>query len=284
MGDNGEVQRLEALLAARSAELDALRRQLEESRAEVEGHEGLLKLAMEDMRRLYDDLLSSQSRLMQADKLATVGVLAAGIVHEINNPLMFAQGNLVLLRSAIGNPGEAAKILADCEEGLERIRTIVSDIRTFSRASAAGRRAPEDLGRILEGVLRIVSFRVSKKAEIVREFGAVPPVPCDAQQLSQVFLNLLVNAAQAIPGQGEIRVATAVRDGRAAVEISDTGSGIPPEVKERIFEPFFTTKDAAEGTGLGLSISADIVKQHGGTIAVESRPGLTKFTILLPLV
>jgi signal transduction histidine kinase len=274
MGDSGEVQRLEALLA--------------EARAEIEGHEGLLKLAMEDMRRLYDDLLASQSRLLQADKLATVGTLAAGIVHEINNPLMFVQGNIVLLKEALARPEEAARILADCAEGLERIRVIVSDIRTFSRAAGPGaadaRRAPEDLSRILEGVLRIVSFRISKKAAIVREFGVVPPVPCNAQQLGQVFLNLLVNAAQAIPAQGTIRVATSVRAGRAVVEIEDTGSGIPPEVKERIFEPFFTTKNAAEGTGLGLSISAEIVKQHGGTLAVESRPGLTTFTLSLPLV
>ncbi len=265
---------------------EALKAELERVRGELEAHEGLVRLAMDDMRHLYEDLLSSQVRLLQADKLAAIGILTAGIVHEIKNPLMFTHGNVWLLQEGLKSgslPPNAPQLLEEALVGLDRIMTIVQDVRTFSR-SDKGRSAPEDLNRLLESVIRIVWNEIKKKAELRREFGVLGPVTCNAQQIGQVFLNLLVNASQAIEGQGVITVRTRpAASGGAVVEIQDTGKGMTPEVQARLFEPFFTTKGAEEGTGLGLSISADILKRHGGRISARSAPGEgTTFTVELP--
>jgi len=268
---------------------EALRRELEETkkalndtRDELAAHEGLVRVAMDDMRRIYDDFLATQTHLHHSDKLATVGLLTAGIVHEINNPLTIVHGNLTLLRDSALSTEQAERV-ADSIEAIERIMAIVRDIRTFSRTDK-GESAPRNLNDVVESVIRLVTSQIKHKAAIESTFGNLPPVKCNAQQLSQVFLNLLVNAAQAIRDSGTIRVTTRVEGAHAAVDIADDGCGMTPEVKARLFEPFFTTKPAEQGTGMGLMISADIVKRHGGEIRVESTPGKgTVFTVLLPL-
>jgi two-component system NtrC family sensor kinase len=305
--------------------LEETRRKLEGKAVELEAHEGLLRLAMEDMRRIYDDLLRSQAQLLQSEKLATIGLLAAGIAHEIKNPLMSAHGLLLILQqhldtlrhgraayqdlldaAAAGDAARSRKIAALILDGggsgryatgieeigelvrqslasLDRIKGIVNDIRMFSR-SDKGVTAPEDLNRIMDGVIGLVWNEIKYKIELQRDYAQLPPVRCNAQQVSQVFLNLLVNASQAIEERGRIRVRSGVAEGAAEMAVSDTGSGMTPEVQARVFEPFFTTKDADSGTGLGLSICRDLVAKHGGEIRVESEPGKgTTFTVRLPL-
>ena len=283
-------------------ELAELRAKLNERGIELEANEGLLHLAMDDMRRIYDDLLKSQSQLMQSDKLATIGLLSAGIAHELNNPLsavklafsLLGSQTALLKKRLQGNPvvsdSEEGKLFRDIqdyvrqgEQCAESMAQIVTNIRMFSR-SDKGLDNPENINAVIDSVIGIVWNAVKNKVKINKEYSELPPTRCNAQQLGQVFLNLLVNASQAMDKNGVITIRTSHDGKRICVKISDTGSGMPKDVMERIFEPFFTTKGAEEGTGLGLSITHDIVKKHNGEITVESTPGKgTTFTILLPI-
>ncbi len=289
-----KIQSLEAALAEAKGKLES-------SSIELEANEALLKLAMDDMRRIYEDLMRSQTQLMQSDKLATIGLLTAGIVHEINNPLAASKLAFALLDDqskrlaefldkSTSLPADAKKLLGDMADFIqngkrctESMSKIVSDIRTFSR-SDKGNMSPENLNNIVDSVVNIVWNNIKNKVTLKREYGQIPMVTCNSQQLSQVFLNLLVNASQAIPDAGTITISTGLRGEWVVVKISDTGCGIPDDVKEKMFQPFFTTKGAEEGTGLGLSITRDIVKKHGGDILVESQVGKgTTFTVQLPI-
>jgi len=210
-----KVRRLEAAL--REA-----REKLKGDTLEIQAHEGLLKLAMEDMRRMYEDLLKTHSQLMQTDKLATIGVLSAGVIHEINNPLMSVQLVFLLLGEKIAgierlggdSSAEAKTLLEEAKKFLtqgvqctEHISKIVKDIRIFSR-SDKGEKAPEDVNAILDSVLAIAWNAIKSKAELKKSYGEIPKIPCNRQQLSQVFLNLLVNASQAIASHGTITIRT----------------------------------------------------------------------------
>ncbi len=288
-----KIQELEAQLAEAKGKLDS-------SGIELEANEALLKLAMEDMRRIYEDLMRSQTQLMQSDKLATIGLLTAGIVHEINNPLAAAKLAFALLddqskkltqylHQGASQLDDAKKLLSDMTDFIQNgkrctdsMSKIVSDIRTFSR-SDKGNMSSENLNNIVDSVVNIVWNNIKNKVQLKKEYGMIPMVTCNSQQLSQVFLNLLVNASQAIPDAGTITIRTEPSGEFVAVKISDTGCGIPDDVKAKMFQPFFTTKGAAEGTGLGLSITNDIVKKHDGVIHVESQVGKgTTFIVLLP--
>jgi PAS domain S-box-containing protein len=230
------------------------------------------------------DRLTSQ--LVQTDRLASMGTLAAGVAHEINNPLAYVVAShafmgeaLARLRERVADPalGELAEVLGDAREGAERVRQIVRDLRTFSRVDEA-RTGPVDLHRVLESSLGIAHNELRHRARVVKEYGRTPAVVANEAKLGQVFLNLLINAAQAIEAgkveENEIRISTSTDErGRARVEISDTGPGIPPELRDRIFEPFFSTKRIGEGTGLGLSICRNIVQAAGGEITVEPGRG-----------
>jgi signal transduction histidine kinase len=264
-------------------QLDAAKRRLDEVTAELAAHEGLLKFAMTDMQKMYDDLLTTHSKLLQADKLATVGLLTAGIVHEINNPLMAAHGFVSLWVETASTP-EDKEMARDALECLERIQSIVRDIRTFSRADK-NNKAPESLEKIIDSAATIAWHAVKAKADIVRDYdAALAPVICNPQQIGQVFLNLIVNASQAIEARGTITLRTRSEGGFAVGEVRDDGSGMAPETLAKLFEPFFTTKGPEKGTGLGLSISRDIVKNHGGDVEVESAPGKgTVFRVKIPL-
>ena len=277
------------------------------------------KRASMELERAYGELKSTQSQMLQQEKMASIGQLAAGVAHEINNPTGFIMSNLGTLRKyterligfigsqaeAVGAGGGSAEIerleavrrrlkidhviddveslIAESLEGAERVKKIVQDLKSFSRVDEAEYKIT-DIHDCLESTINIVWNEVKYKADIHKEYGDIPPFKCFPQQLNQVFMNLVVNAAHAIERHGDITVRT-WRDGESAfVAVSDTGCGIPEEIRNRIFEPFFTTKEVGSGTGLGLSISYDIVKKHGGEIVVESEVGQgTTFTVRLPL-
>jgi two-component system NtrC family sensor kinase len=179
--------------------------------------------------------------------------------------------------------GDLKNVVAESLEGTERVRKIVSDLKGFAHADD-GKMQYANLNAGLDSTLNIVWNELKYKCDVKREYGSIPDILCHPMQLNQVFMNILVNAAQAIENRGEIAVRTWSEDGSVCVRISDTGVGIPRENLSRIFEPFFTTKEVAKGTGLGLSIAYDIVKKHRGTIEVESEVGKgTSFTIKLPV-
>jgi PAS domain S-box-containing protein len=272
------------------------------------------------------ELEQASAQLIQSEKMASIGQLAAGVAHEINNPMGYVNSNLNLLKTYREDlarmfqayrdlelnleqqnldPATAAKLelvrrldqkikldeilsdlkdmIAESIEGAERVTQIVKNLKDFSHPES-GRRQQINLHDALESTLNIVWNEIKYKAELVKDYGDLPPIVCYPQELKQVFMNLLVNASQAIPERGEIRVQTRRQGDWVNVEIRDNGVGIPPENLPRIFDPFFTTKEVGHGTGLGLAISYSIVNKHGGRILVESEPGRgAAFTVQLPL-
>ena len=221
-----------------------------------------------------------QDQLRLSERMAALGVLAAGVAHEINNPLSFAHMSVYAASEALTDPSEAARArareaLATAREGIERVRTIVGDLRTLSRADDDAVEEV-DVHAVLDSTLGLAAAEVRARARVVRDYGNLPLVAGNRARLGQVFLNLLLNAADAMPAtgsaDGEIRLRTSVDgDGRIVVEVSDNGDGIAPDVLPRIFDPFFTTTSAGTGTGLGLSICHRIVTSLGGEISVQSR-------------
>lgn len=275
-----------------------------------------LEARNEELIRGKQQLQRLQAQIVQNEKMASIGQLAAGIAHELNNPVGFLYGNLDLLGSCVNDltrivrfyehvelPPDIAQaadsfkeqigyartvadidsILADCREGAERVRDIVQNLRTFSRLDEAELK-PTDIHEGIESTIRILSRYFSVGSiELVRDFGEVPAIEAYSAKLNQVWMNLLVNAAQALgTNPGKVTISTRATDDRVYVAVSDTGCGIDPAVAGKIFDPFFTTKSVGEGTGLGLSISFGIIEDHGGTIKVDSRPGIgTTFTVEL---
>jgi signal transduction histidine kinase/CheY-like chemotaxis protein len=241
------------------------------------------------------ELRRMQFRLSLSERLATVGTLAVGVAHEINNPLTFVLGNLQLAARQLLKPFESEpervdatlKYLTNAREGAERIQNIVRDLDTFSHPDECPP-GPIDVRQVLELSVRMAQGELRHRARLVREYGPVPDVLADGSRLGQVFLNLLVNAAQAIPegnaDRHEIRLRTWAEEHTVCVEVRDTGQGIPAELLGRIFDPFFTTKAVGKGTGLGLSISHGLVTALGGELSVESEPGQgSVFRVRLPV-
>jgi PAS domain S-box-containing protein len=248
-----------------------------------------------------------QAKLLEADRLSTFGMIAAGLAHEINNPLAYALTNHEVLirelprlaekaREAAGTehgPNEVAEGLLRCEamlrvamEGLERVRSIVRDLKTFSRADPV-EEVLVDVHHVLDSAVNVAQAELRHRARIERQYGELAPVRGSTSRLGQVFLNLVVNGAQAIPSErhdrGVVRIITATAsDGWACVEIIDNGVGMGSEALKRLFEPFHTTKPG-EGTGLGLYLTKSIVEAHGGSIVVESEEGVgTTVRVKLP--
>ncbi|MGC4001538.1 MAG: HAMP domain-containing sensor histidine kinase [Anaeromyxobacter sp.] len=221
--------------------------------------------------------------------MASMGLVAASVAHEVATPVGYALTSLRFAREELARTAPALQeieaALADAEEGAERVRRIVAEVRTFSRAGAE--EGPADVARVVDSALRLAGAELRHRARVVVEVAPVPPVRASAHHLGQVLLNLLVNAAHAIPPgapeRNQVRV-VARRDGdQVLVEVADTGGGIPPGVAERLFEPFFTTKAAGQGTGLGLAICKRLVDEAGGAISFESAPGQgTTFRLRLP--
>ena len=307
-----------AAAAARAAtlerELDARTRRLEESAARA------LERRNEELASANRELQRTQDQLLQSEKLASIGQLAAGVAHEINNPIGFVQSNVATLdryvadifaliaayeqaETSIADPAlranvEAARKAADLDfvkddvralvaqsrDGIARVAKIVSDLKGYSRSASDERWQPADIHAAIDSTLNIVYNEIKYKAEVRKEYGTLPHIECRPAQLSQVFMNLLMNAAQAIRGQGTITIRTRDAGAHVVLEFADTGEGIEPANLARIFEPFFTTKPVGKGTGLGLSVAYGIVRDHGGEIAVDSTRGQgTVFRVLLPV-
>lgn len=241
-----------------------------------------------------------QTRMVQMDRMIAMGTLAAGVGHEINNPLSYVLANVQFATRILDEHAdredlpedvrddlcEIQEALEEAEEGAQRIDNIVADLKTLSQSDEQQELEPVSIERVLTSSVNIVWNEVRKRAQFERELRDVPPVRGTESRLGQVFVNLLMNAAQAIPpgdaDDHEIRVEAYLEDDAVAVDISDTGRGIPPEEMEYIFDPFFTTKEEDEGTGLGLAISRRIVESLDGTIEAESEPGVrTTFTVRL---
>jgi two-component system NtrC family sensor kinase len=270
----------------------------------------------QELENAYAELKEAQLQIFQQEKMASIGQLAAGVAHEINNPMGFISSNLTTLNKYIdrltefiaagdqllaGNPDaenlssvrkrlkidyimeDARQLIAESQDGAGRVRRIVQDLKSFSRVDQA-ECALIDLNEALETTINIAWNEIKYVATLDRDFGDIPRIKCYPQQLNQVFLNLLVNAAHAIgENQGVITVRTWSEAENVFVSVADTGCGMPDEIQQRIFEPFFTTKEVGKGTGLGLSISYDIVRKHGGEISVESEIGRgSTFIVKLP--
>ena len=266
---------------------------------------------------LIKRLEEAQNQLLQSERMASIGQLAAGVAHEINNPVGFVNSNLGSLQRYVTDmlrllsvyekaegalPGAAiqeinqvkadidveflredvANLLVESLDGLKRVTRIVQDLKDFSHVDESERQWA-DLEAGLESTLRVVWNELKYKAEVIKEFAGIPQVECFAFQLNQVFMNLLINASHAIEGRGTIAVRTGHDDTCVWVEVQDSGRGIKPEHLSRIFEPFFTTKPVGQGTGLGLSLAYGIVKKHDGRIEVKSELGQgTVFRVILP--
>ncbi len=257
-----------------------------------------IRVAAVDGRRYFQAIVRDiterrrlELQLQLADRMASVATLSAGVAHEINNPLAYVVGNLDYSLAHLGKVpedlAEVRKALEDARGGAVRVGQIVRDLRTFSRAGEADR-TEVDVRRALQSAVTLAQTEIRQRAQLSLELGPVPPVLGSAHRLGQLFLNLLVNAAQAIPpgnpGRNLVQATTALApDGRVRIEITDTGAGIAPEVLPRIFDPFFTTRAIGKGTGLGLAIVHGIVTELGGEITVRSEPnGGSIFTVLLP--
>ena len=303
-------------------ELTQLNEELEER---VNKRTEELRIAKEASDEAFRKLQQTQAQLVQSDKMASIGQLAAGIAHEINNPTGFVLSNLrtlneyiidirgllteydTLLQSCSLISDESVlsgvrhieefkkridvsfllddieQIFAETLDGMRRIGKIVKDLKEFSHT---GSDKPEyaDINKGLESTMNIVWNEIKYKAEVKTIYGDIPQILCYPQQLNQVFMNILVNAAHAIEGKGVISVRTSSGNDNVLVEISDTGSGISPEHLSRIFDPFFTTKPVGKGTGLGLSVAYAIIRKHNGEITVNSIVGTgTTFTICIPI-
>ena len=235
----------------------------------------------------------TQADLLLADRMMTVGALAAGVAHEINNPMSYVIGNLHYCLSVLSQDGiprhelgELRTAMREALDGAERVSGIVKNFHTFSKADSTSTSALS-LSKLVESALTASFVQIRRKARLVRDLRPTPPVVGSEGRLGQVVLNLILNAVQALPDHqspsNTIDVATYEEDGLAVFRIRDSGPGIPPQVLNHVFEPFFTTKPVGVGTGLGLSIAHSIVRQQGGTIDVESTLGQgTTFTVRLP--
>jgi PAS domain S-box-containing protein len=236
-----------------------------------------------------------RAELLEADRLASVGTLAAGVGHEINNPLAYVLLNLQALERELPRIGpservaEAMEMVRNALTGVDRVRAIARDLKSFSRSDPDAR-GPVDVRRVLESAINMAAHEIRLRAKLVTRFEDLPPVLANEARLGQVFLNLLLNAAQALPErqseQNEVRVTTSAGEGdRVIVDVSDTGPGIPEAVLDRIFDPYFTTKPLGVGTGLGLAIGRSIVTSLGGSITAANSPGGgATFRVSLPVL
>lgn len=277
-----------------------------------------LEARNEELLRKKEQLERLQAQIIHSEKMASLGQLAAGIAHELNNPVGFVHGNMEILENCAagllkllkfyddakitGPVAEAAakikaeigydytvsdlpSIISDCRDGAERVRDIVQNLRTFSRLDEAEFKMT-DIHEGIDSTIRLLSRYFSGgNIRLLREYGELPSVEAYSAQLNQVWANLLINAAQAVAEKGgDVCIRTQMDGDSVVIAVSDNGVGISPENLNRIFDPFFTTKAVGDGTGLGLSISFGIIERHGGKITVESKPGQgSTFTVTLPI-
>ncbi len=269
-----------------TAESEELSRRLAAQSAELEMR---VDERTTELTASLKQLEQANSKLVLADRLAALGQLSAAIGHEINNPLAYVLTNLEIVSEMHDRPGErelVAEALGDALQGAERITKIVKNLKVFARADE-DRREPVDVVKVAELACKMAMNEIRHRGRLVLDLQPVPDVLADESRLTQVFLNLLINAAHACQGKREggheVRVTTRAVDGGVVIEVEDTGVGMSDKVQARLFEPFFTTKGAGMGTGLGLSICHDIVTGLGGTISATSEPGAgSRFRLVLP--
>lgn len=281
-----------------------------------------LQQKQQDLETANQALRNTQSQLVQSEKLASIGQLAAGVAHEINNPVGFVLSNLetlrdyaedlqqliqhmsevIRLRAAEGESVHMAQLMRDMDYdyirndlpmllseskiGLQRVREIVNGLRSFARVSESDFQ-PEDLNRLVESTIKVTWNELKYHAKVCFDLAELPPVRCNAGQISQVLVNLVVNASHAMAGTqrpGHLSIVSRHCGDHVTLAVSDNGCGMPSEVLDRIFDPFFTTKPVGLGTGLGLSVSHGLIQKHRGRIEVSSTVGEgTTFTLVLPL-
>lgn len=315
-------------LEAAMRENEKINRALQQAKAQMELEIKDRILAQEEVLRrnteltqLNEKLSQAQEQLMQSEKLASLGQLAAGVAHEINNPIGFIFSNFGTLNNYLSDlfemltsyedaerfindtaissnlknlrdrleldflKNDISQLMSESKEGLVRVRKIVQDLKNFSRVDSTQEWEWADLHQGIDSTLKIIHSEVKYKADVIKEYGNIPNVECLPSQINQVFMNLLVNAAHAIGDtRGTITVRTGNDTDHVWVEVADTGSGIAQANLSRIFDPFFTTKPVGKGTGLGLSLSYGIIKKHHGKIDVESELGKgTTFRVTLPI-
>ena len=313
--------RLEELVARRTSQLAQANESLEEDIRKREAAEAELLRRNTELTELNAKLSHAQEQLLQSEKMACIGQLAAGVAHEINNPIGYIFSNFGTLEgyilkvfemlkmyeeaeSAIASPEVLAKLkavrelieldylkddipalMSESREGIVRVRKIVQDLKDFSHVDVNQTWQWANIHRGIDSTLNIVNNEVKYKADVVKEYGDIPDIECLPSQINQVIMNLVVNAAQAIDGKrGTITISTGVDGDSIWIKVADTGSGIPKDVLSRIFDPFYTTKPIGAGTGLGLSLSYGIIQKHGGKIDVETEVGRgTVFRITLPV-
>lgn len=313
---------VEQVVEQRTAQLAVANSNLREDveRREKAEHELIKRNA--ELNLLNAKLVTAQEHLVQSEKLASIGQLAAGVAHEINNPIGYIFSNFGMLEGYINSLFEMLgiyekfehshsdpsikqelhakrtaleldflkedipELMKESKEGIVRVKKIVQDLKDFSHVDATPEWQFADLNRGIDSTLNVVNNEVKYKADIIKEYANLPQVQCMPSQINQVVMNLVVNAAHAIgPERGKIHIRTGVEGEFAWIEIADNGSGIPKDVLPRIFDPFYTTKPVGKGTGLGLSLSYGIVQKHHGRIEVKTAIGLgTTFRVTLPLV
>jgi signal transduction histidine kinase len=275
----------------------------------------------DELTQLNSKLKVAQDQLMQSEKLASIGQLAAGVAHEINNPVGYVFSNFGTLEKYLADlfrvlaayeqaesqlagtdagatlaalreeidldylKDDVPALMNESREGIKRVRKIVQDLKDFSHVDTKQDWEWADLHKGIDSTLNIVNNEIKYKAEVIKQYGNLPEVQCMPSELNQVFMNLLVNAAHAVDKtRGTITIRTGAAGQHAWVEIEDDGCGIPKENLSRIFDPFFTTKPVGKGTGLGLSLSYGIVQKHGGRLEVDSEPGRgTRFRVTVPV-
>lgn len=312
---------LENLVVKRTNQLKEVNAKLE---ADIQYRQSIEKELISrntELMALNEELSSAQAQLMQSEKMASIGQLAAGVAHEINNPVGYIFSNVGSLEKYINNLFEILRfyetlesqialpeskiqlkelkekieleylmedipeLMSQSKEGIDRVRKIVQDLKDFSRIDDNLEWHWANLHQGFDSTLNVVNNEVKYKADIIKEYGDIPDVECLASQINQVILNLVVNASHAMGDErGSITLRTRLDQEDVLIQVIDTGSGIRPEVISRIFDPFFTTKPVGKGTGLGLSLSYGIIKKHHGELTVSSELGKgTTFTIRLPI-
>ena len=265
---------------------------LEDSRKAMIHIMGDLRETTAEMQRREQELRDKQEQLVQAGKLATLGELTTGVAHELNNPLnntgLFVGNAIDLIELGATDKGQIVRELRHAMQQVGKATEIISHLRTFGRAAPVSRE-PISLRQVIERAMSLMREQLRlREIEVAVDLGPEEPVVVgNPIQLEQVFINLLTNARDAVADSPRkaIRISDSVGAEGVEVALADTGPGIPPGLEQRIFDPFFTTKEVGKGTGLGLSITYGIVKEHGGTISVKSRPGEgATFLLHLPLV
>jgi len=316
---------LEQRVVERTKELKVVNRSLIEEIVKHEKTMDQLRESTGDLQNAHEKLKENQAQLLQTEKMASIGQLAAGVAHEINNPMAFVMSNLGTLKeyivtfkkastlgidlssslgdkasdealelasqlSALGKDQDLGYICEDVEdllketqEGTERVKEIVLNLKSFARIDEAEIKDANINDGILSA-LKMVHNELKYHCEVKTELGDIPVIQCYPGQLNQVFLNMLINASQAIKERGTVTISTSKTETHILISIADTGCGVPEELLSKLYDPFFTTKEVGQGTGLGLSISHGIILKHSGRIEVESKVGEgTCFTIYLPI-